>query len=265
MTSTPGDFKKIQFFPYNYVEDINTKITANSEDAQFPVSNLKNSKSTKVFRTVEGVNDAQITFDFITQNPVNAVFIRANFRYGFGFSGDITIEANATDEWTSPAFTKTISPNHEHGIGWVLFDDVDYRFWRITGSGGNYFELADVFIGRGFEAIRNITRNFRFRERDRSTFTENEYGQRFTDIRNTVKEIRGRINLIPKENTKEFQDFFKFSGEKYSFFCILDECGCVVPEPERFAGRFFWVEKPDVQHVIKALYNTDRFTMREQP
>ena len=55
-----------------------------------------------------------------------------------------------------------------------------------------------------------------------------------------VSKTNRMYEFYEESDLKEYLDFFKAAGIKKSFFAILDECGCVVPEPKRFAGRFFF-------------------------
>ena len=123
-------------------------ITASSENLLFPLSNIKDPRRSKVYRST--LNSANIVIDFNETSEVDSFVIVADKRNGFGFSA-ISLEFNATDEWTSPAATESITFSTQFGIGINEFTTThSYRFCRIvlTSSLG-YCELSKVFqIGR---------------------------------------------------------------------------------------------------------------------
>lgn len=253
--------KKVQFFYYNLVDQDPTVITSGDENAQFPLSNLKDERSTKVYRS-NSASDA-VVFDFVTIEPVDSILVRGHLFDGIGFLGNLTIEANPTNDWTSPAFSTTLTPNPEYNMGYLSLPSTEsYRFWRVSGSGAGYFELADIFIGKSYESERNISLNFDFDENDMSTYRRNRYRQRFTDELPDQKIFNGRINLIKKENTPNFRKFINYVGEKKSFWMIPDESECVMEDFEILTAKYKFQRKPRLKHVIRGIYNTS-FTAEE--
>lgn len=254
--------KKIQFFHFNLVDQDATVITGGDENALFPASNLKDPRSTKVYRSNSA--SESVVFDFITVEAVDTIIIRGHLFDSFGFNGALTIKANATDGgWGSPAFSTTLTPNNEFNFGFKSLASAEsYRFWRIEGVGSTFFELADIFIGEAFESSRSISRNFTFDNRDLSSFRRNRYGQKFVDEIADQRVISGNINLVTKDNIDEFFTFIDSVGKKKSFFFVLDESECIINDFERFSGRFSFNRKPVLRHVINGIYNT-RVTMEE--
>jgi hypothetical protein len=256
-------FKKIQFFYYNLVEQPATIITADSENSLFPLTNLKDTRSSKVYRSIN--DTANVVFDFISAEPVDSILVKGHFKQGVGFNGTLTIKANATNaDWSNPAFQTTLVFNPKHNLGYTLLDAAqEYRFWRIEADGSSYVELANIFIGRAFEPSRNIQNGFAFENEDLSTTRRTRYGQKLSDIIADQKIIRGGIRLIEKENLSEFMEFIDYVGEHRPFYVILDPCGCVVDEVGRFAGHFQFPRRPTITHVIRGLYNTGQLRMEE--
>ena len=253
--------KKIRFFYFNLVEQDSTVITGGSENSLFPANNLKDPRSTKVYRSTTASDN--IVFDFVTIEEVDSILIRGHLFDGLGFNGSLTIEANATDSWGAPAFSTTLTPNSDFNFGYLSLSTAQsYRYWRVSGTASATFELADIFIGKRFESSRSISRSFTYDNRDLSTFQRNRYGQKFVDEIADQKTISGNINLVDKSNIDDFIAFIDFVGKKKTFWMILDEDECVINDFERFAGKFSFNRKPRLTHVIKGIYNT-RITMEE--
>lgn len=245
---------KIKFFYYNLVNQPATVITPSSQNVQFPAENLKHDFRTKVFRATTA--SASVVFDFITTEPVDSILIASHTLNGFGFNGALTIEANATNTWGSPAFSTTLTPNHEFGFGATILESPEsYRYWRVSGVGSTYFELGKIFIGSQYIPQRNIGIGFTFDSEDQSSYSETRYGQRFIDELPSRNNIRGQINLINKENVDPFFDFINYVGRKRPFWCILNNSGEVINDPFRFAGMFYFRERPQSKHVINGIYS----------
>lgn len=259
--------KKAQFFWFNLVDQVTTVITGANPNAQFPANNLKDKRSTKIYRSTTASDT--VTFDFITTEPVDAILVRGHLLSGFGFSV-LTIKASATDSaaaWAAPAFSTTLTPNHEHNFGFTSLPSTEsYRFWRVEGAGSLFFELADIYIGASFQMERNIGNQFTVENRDLSSFSRNRYHQKFTDILNDKLVIKGNINLLKKDNAlyPETLRFFDYVGKHRAFWFILDEDECVVDNNTRYSGKFEFDKKPVPKHAIKGIYNTS-VRMEESP
>ena len=138
---------KVKLVYLNLVDQDATIITASTEDAFYPASNLKDPRTTKKFRTT--ATSGNVVFDFITTEAVDTIMVRGDALSGRGFTGTLTVEANATDSWGSPAYTSTLTFSDDNNIGFnVLTSDESYRYWRIVGSGTSYLELSNICIGK---------------------------------------------------------------------------------------------------------------------
>ena len=156
-------------------------ITASSENAQYPVSNINDDRRTKVFRSTS--NSDNIVFDLGSAESVEAICLAPNWQTGFGFTG-ITIEANATDSWGSPAFSTVLSFDSTFQTSITeLSSAQEYRFWRfvITSTLG-YCEISNVFIGSKVDISTNgIVQGLSYENMDLVNKSTSEYGQEFID------------------------------------------------------------------------------------
>ena len=246
--------EKIKFYYYNLIDKGPTLVSGGAENALYPSSNLKSPFTTKTYRST--ASSDSVVFDFITTEPVDSILVLAHPVDGFGFNGALTIEANATNTWGSPAFSTTLTPNSEFGIGVKTLTAAEsYRYWRVTGTGTTYFELGKMFIGSSFQPQRNIGNSFTFENRDTSNYQTSDFGQRFVDAKIDRKFIRGQINLIDVDNVDAFLDFINYVGRKKPFWCVLNESQDIINEKERFSGMYFFRDRPDARHVLRGIYN----------
>ncbi len=238
---------------FNLVTQDATLITANSENALFPLSNLKDPRTTKEFRTQTGTNSAQVVFDFITTEPVTDVCIVSNSVQGFSLSGTVTIEANITNNWVSPLFSTTMTPSSKFGFGCVNFTEQNYRFWRVSFSDTSDFTgLSNIFIGKNlmqdpFE--RNINFNWSFEKRDSSKFQQNRYRQRFFDEINKQKIFSADFTNLNKSDAEDLQDAFEFNGISEPIWLIADPGEFFSDDKERYAGYFYLSKVPVLKNT----------------
>ena len=249
-----------KFFYFNLVTQSTTLISAVNEDAFFPASNLKDPRKTKIFRTSEGIVDLAVVFDFITTEAVSSVLIQAGPE-GLGFSGNITVEANATNVWTGPAFSTTLTPDETFSNGIVSFPEKSYRFWRITCSnpGGDYVELGKVFIGK--ELIinplndRNINFGWRLKSDDNSKVVKNRYGERFIDVINKTIGIRANFKYLSKIEMANLMGMYNYCGISVPAWLVIDEDELFSDNKHRFYVYGYFKDIPELVNNVFSLYD----------
>lgn len=246
--------EKIKIVYLNLVDQDSTVITGSTEDPFYPASNIKDPRTTKKYRSTG--TSANVVFDFVTTEAVDTIMVRGDALDGRGFTGTLTIEANATDSWGAPSYSNTLTFDDEHNIGFLTLSSAEsYRFWRISGSGSSFFELSNVCMGQAFIPGRNMTTRFSYLERDLSSKTQNEYGQFFITEKNRRDEMNIEFKFLTKEQTDDFMTMFDAVGESKPIWVIPDNSEFFSLEKERFASQFYINDIPRYNHSIKGLYN----------
>lgn len=241
------------------------ELTASSEDAFFPVSNIKNHFTTKAYRSESGTPSADVIFDLRTIEDVDYILVKGNALDGRGFNGSLTIEANATANFTSPAFTTSLTFDDQFNIGILKLPSTEtFRFWRIVGSGTSFFELSNVFIGvDGLNFTQNnVDYGWTNQNIDNSKFRTNRYGQRFIDEINDIQRYNlsvSNMNVAEKELMEVITDTV---GKHQPFWMILDDTETISTKQERHAGQFFLNQRPTYTNTTFKLYDTT-LAMRE--
>lgn len=246
----------IKFYSYNLVDQSATVITASNENASFPASNLKDSRSTKTYRSTG--TSANIVFDFISAEPVDSVIIEPHKLLGYNISTPITIEANSTDSWGAPAFSTSItSLDDTNGYTVKEFASQSYRFWRIVLTSASYIEIGNIFIGAKQEIgspARSIQFGWSYQDNDLSKSRTNRYGQSFFDITTDQKTIKASfVNL----NKAEIDDFFAVYdyNKSYKPFYFYVDCTGILNDVGRFLGHMRFTKKPPISNKFYALYD----------
>ena len=246
-----------EIFAENLVDQ--AVITASSTNALFPVSNIKDYRRSKVWRSTS--NSANIVIDFGETSEVEAFFIVPDKRSGFGLS-TITLEFNGTNSWGSPAETEVVTFSDIQGLGFKEFTTKSYRFCRIVMTSTlGYCEIANIFLGRKLNIDRSISFGWTYKDDELSQSKLNRYGQKFTDIILRQKTISGALRLLDKDQLAEFYKCYDLCGESKPFFIRLG-CENMSDDFRRYSGMVFFSDIPTITNGNFNRYNLS-MTMRE--
>lgn len=126
----------------------NATITANSADVNYPVSNIVDSRLTRLFRT-DSNTTAEIVFNAGSAVGVSGVAI-ANHNITSGAT--IKLQGNTSDSWASPAYELTLT--YSSGIILSTMTEQTYQYWRIkiddSGNSDGYIQIGRAWIGKSF-------------------------------------------------------------------------------------------------------------------
>ena len=254
----------IKFLANNLVDT--STLTPSTVNSQFPVANIQHDFRTKVFRSTS--NSDNIVIDLGSIEDVDHVAICDNWQDGFGVNA-VTIEANGTDVWTSPAFTTSMVLDNTFGVSIkALSSTQSYRFWRLVlTSTLGYCEISHVFIGKASSVLTNgIDYGWSYRNNDIKKQSVSRYGQEFTDAITKRKELNGLSFKVM--NTTEIDKVFEVydnRGTTKPFYIKLgDDTNTIISNEDRFNGLYKLTSSPSVSNPSAfALYNVS-LNAREQ-
>jgi len=242
----------ISFYSTNLIDQ--ASMTASSENALFPLANLKDDRRTKVFRS--NSNSDSIVFDFGTASVVNSILLVDSPRSGFGIL-TATFQMNTTNVWTSPAFSTTVTINTAQGFGFKEFTNQTYRYARIvlTSSLG-YCEISNIFIGQKitFANGMGIDLGWNYQDKELSTIKENRYGQKFVDVISRQKQISFSIRSMDKTELDQVLVVYDSKGTTKPFFVRIGDSS-MINDPDRFAGMFYLNTIPQINNKSYGLYD----------
>lgn len=189
--------------------------------------------------------------------------VRANGFLGVGFTGSLTIEANGTSNFTSPAYSTSLTFDPQFNLGFkFLPTKQNYRYWRVTGTGTDYLELSNIFIGQYIEMENDMELGWSFQENDRSKTVENRYGQQFTDELNSRKDLNGSHKLLEKEEAELLSVMWDYCGKNKPVWVVMDSEEAISLHAGRYAGLFNFTDRPRIRNNHYALYDTNT-TLKE--
>jgi len=120
-------------------------LSANSENINYPLTNLFDSRLSRYFRTDSGTTTATIVFDAGAAVTVNSISIAG---HNISSGATIKFQGNATDAWGGP-------PSVDETLTWSAgvinkdFTGGSYQYWRLhiidAGNSDTFIKLGRVF------------------------------------------------------------------------------------------------------------------------
>ena len=232
-------------YDINLVEQ--ATITPSTVNAQFPVSNLKDYRRSKVYRST--TNSDTLILDFQESSEINGIFIIADKKAGFGLS-TLTIDFNSTSNFTSTAVTISVPFSPELGIGHVsLATPIAYRFARVNMSSAlGYCEISKLFIGKSVPLERSINFGWTIKDEDLSVKTRNRYGQIFADIITRQKNIGFAIRNATKDDVQLINKVLDRVGETKPFYITIGN-DLIAADYRRFSGPVILEDIPTITNA----------------
>jgi hypothetical protein len=232
----------MQSFFYNNLVKIAT-LTASTENAQFPLSNLKDDRRTKVFRS--NGNADSIVFDFGFARSVDSVFLVDNGD-ALGVTS-VTIEMNPTNSWGVPAFSQVVTLSSVNGLGYVSFASQSYRYARIvmTNTAG-YCELSKIFIGEKAQ-LGGLSFSYPliYQSNTNANVQRNRMNQKFFDKINTQKIISGSINTMNKDEVDTLLQMLDYTSFNIPLWVHFDDMPSL-NDPLRLSGYYYLKDDPNL-------------------
>lgn len=212
----------ISFFSDNLLNDAVLSLTTGTENAQFPLVNVKNDATAVKFRSQE--NDIVILVDLQQTRTIDTFAIHGDTNEEMGVTSLSFKTSLTTDFSSATAIPVTISADNLMGYEYITA--VDHRFVEITLSGsGSFAEVSNIFIGERSEFLQqNISiSSFRYGYNDRSSVSTNKYGQKFVDKRNKLKMLSGDIQYCIKSEQDILDEIFLRHGKSLPIWVAIDK------------------------------------------
>lgn len=218
----------MRFMNKNFCTSPTTNVTSSDIDPNFPVSNLKNPFRSKRVRTQQGTTTLAVVFDLITTEEIDSLVLLWPKEDGIRLSETATIkvQANATNEWTSPAVDQVVTISNDYVLGSHFFSsNQSYRYWRvlITDSGNPYefIELGLVWLGKSLE-VENAQNGFNFQLVDRSKIALTEFGHSYVDEYPIMAKIDFNYKNMDYGSVQILENAFRQNGTRDPVMVVLD-------------------------------------------
>jgi len=240
----------LKIFSNNLVEQANISVI--NENILFPSSNLKDPRRTKVSRST--TSSCTFSLDFLETSEIDSVFIVDEPRNGFGIS-TISFDFNALPSPVTPAHTESLTFSTKYGLGYKIFNQVDYRYSKINlTSALAYVELSKVFIGKHIDLGVGPNLNWTYQDKELSTIKENRYGQKFTDIISRQKVLNIQLTLLNKDQMDKIFELYDSKGMTKPFFIAIGD-DTMINDHRRFSGMVYLNSIPTITNTSFGRYS----------
>lgn len=229
-----------------------SKISASSENALFPLSNILDARRTKVYRSTNRVTE--IILDFNETSEIDCFMIVDDKRNGFGVSS-IQLEFYSTSNFDYAVGEEDIDLNPQLGLGYKEFAKKEFRFCRIKlESSLDYCEISNFFIGKKMDLGRSINFGWSIKANDLSRKTVNRYGQVFIDKISSQRTINCALSLLDKDQLDKILQWLDTHSEIRPFFVRIG-CDNMVNDNRRFSGMVYLSDAPTITNSSFGRYN----------
>jgi len=191
-----------------------------------------------------------------SSTPVNSVAILFDPNRGnqFSESATITLVANNTKNFNSPAVSQTLTFDEEHGVALHFFSsDQTYRYWGIKivdPSNANLsVELSTVLLSEATTLTQNPDIGFTTTQEDQSKIDRNDYGYEYFDIYPQAREYDFDFSVMTYAELEVLWEIYDRLGNTEPLAIAIDTDEELFDKDRMFMyGRFSGSIKP--KHLI---------------
>jgi len=205
-------------FLYTFKFDDAT-ISSSSEASELPDDNAVDDFVAKVWRTTADTGQ-WLKFNLGSAKKITMVAI---FGHNLTSGATITLEANSSDSWETPAYTKALTWN-EKAI--VEFLDQTYQWWRITFEDeynpAEYIEIGRICAGEYIEPDINVNQEVQKKWVDPSVIQESAGRQGYAVDKEVYRIFDVIFSGVPRTQQDELIEMFMDVKNIYMVVFALD-------------------------------------------
>lgn len=207
---------------------VGSSISVSSELTGYLFINAMNDpRLSRVART-SGTDDEYIKFNLGTATNISDVCIMG---HNLSNSATVTLQANSSDSWTSPAFEQVLTVDD---IIYLNFTVENYQYWRLSiqdaSNTAAYLQFAYIFLGTaltmpGMETGQAIPIN------STSVSSKSFSGQIYGDKRIFLKSAKITLPIIEQAEKVLIDAFFEYVDIVTPFVLLIWEDDLDVEAP----------------------------------
>lgn len=179
-------------------------VSASSASYGNAAANVQDPHRYTMWQTEDDTAAEWIQFDLSQAESIQALVID---NHDFSDSDTITIQANATDSWTSPSVDLELTVT-DTTIVYHWASAQSYRYWRlaVTKAASVYQrQVGRVYLGPYYECPRNPRRDgWSHGPVDQSAIRRSPYGPVWSDVRGQYHRVEMRFEYASQAQADEF-------------------------------------------------------------
>lgn len=185
--------------------------------------------------------EESIVFDLGSALAVDSVAVLFDSLPGVKLSGSValTIQANATNAWSSPSVSQALTIDTTQEVATHFFSsDQSYRFWRLKIVDPTntflYVEIGKVLLAKATQLSQTPDIGFKFTLNDQSKITKTAYGHQYADVYPIKKAFEFDYSALTHTDFVSLAELYRVKGNTEVIAFSLD------PTEELFdKDRFF--------------------------
>lgn len=205
-----------------------------------------------------------LLFDFGYSRSVDFASIIGPIDEVFSLSSTavVTIKGDNINDFSSPAFTKTI-PILDSGA-MCFIDDADsaFRYWKLeivdsTNNNGPALSIGHIYLG-DYRTLtsRNLENGFTMDYVDNSKSTEGETGILYFDQKPKYKTFSSMtLGYLERDDRKQIMAMFEALGLSNCLYVSLDPTGCFSDSLDEFTAYCLFSKEPSFRHIIRDIFS----------
>jgi len=183
-------------------------ITSATEDANYPMTNLQDTRLSRVYRSTDDAAE-YLLFDAGAGNTINPTVI-CIAAHNITDGATISIQGNATDAWGGPTVDETIT--HDSDTMILFFTGAALRYWRLYIDDGSnpdtYLEIGRVFLGT-YLSLPPIEPAPNLPLRSTTTVEESVTGQAYANKRKVYREPGFIFPVVTDAQRQSIETMFR--------------------------------------------------------
>lgn len=244
----------------NYCTDSVTTVTASSQKVNFPASNMKNPFRSKRWRSANADTAQWVRYDIGTTEEINSVVVLWPREDGVKLSNtaSISIQANATDDWTAPAVNQVLTLDNDYSVASHFFaTSQSYRYWRLVvtdiGNPNGYIEVGLCVLGQSL-TLEEPENGFTWSSEDMSKVTSNDYGHQYVDEYPMLQSVEINFAYMLYADVQRFADSYRQNGTRHPVLLVMDADETVY-DKDHFLIYGKYDKSMELEHVMYNLFD----------
>lgn len=192
--------------------------------------------------------------------------------FSFSPSATLTVSANNVDLWASPPLQTTFTADDFGVMGFVsdLFDDTDYRYWRLeivdktNPAGPNGLEISNIYVGDHITTeSRNLSSGFENGIIDSSISDKSDDGTEYFDVKDQYETLNNiGLRFISKDDRLTLKSMFRKMGTRSPLYVSIDPKLDISDEITEFTKYVTFETSPTFSHVKHDIFSVS-FAFKE--
>lgn len=173
--------------------------------------------------------EESVVFDIRTAQDIMNVCVMWPKEDGIKLSEDavITLQANATNVWTSPAVSQVLTIDNDYIVASHFFATAQsYRYWRLKIVDPQnpylYIELGHVWIGENLN-IDPLQNGFKYKLVDLTKVTKTDFGHEYADEYPVQAQLDFDYKYLQYAEYKILENSFRLNGNRKPVLVAVDD------------------------------------------